>query len=80
MSRSRRKTPICGHTTARTEKWWKQMRWGRIRAWVRTQLAHVRRGAEFAPSAAEAHYDDWDAPKDGKQMFDPDEHPELMRK
>ena len=72
MARSKRKTPITGITTARSDKQDKILDHKQERAKVRDALSHQRepssnpRGQYFS--------------KDGKQRFDPEKYPELMRK
>jgi hypothetical protein len=72
MSRSRRKTPITGITTARSDKQDKRLDHRAERAAVRDALAH----AQDPPRHPRGQYFE----KDGKQRFDPERHPELMRK
>lgn len=67
MSRSRKKTPICGITTAESEKD------DKARA-HRQERSHVRRLIETDPDAIPAPKtfgDPWGAAKDGKQYFRP---------
>ena len=72
MSRSRRKTPVCGITTARSDKEDKRLNHRAERAAVRDALAHHA----DPPRHPRGQYFD----KDGKMRFRPEEHPELMRK
>jgi hypothetical protein len=72
MSRSRRRNPFCGITTARSDKEDKRMDHRAERAAVRDSLAHHR---EPDPRPRGQYFD-----KDGKQRFDPARFPELMRK
>lgn len=78
MARSYRKTPICGITTARSEKSDKKIWHSRMRA--RT-LTHIRSGRDLdvMPLVREVS-NVWDFAKDGRQRFDPRRHPKLMRK
>jgi hypothetical protein len=76
MSRSCRKTPITGVTTAESEKAYKQQEHRRERAYVRDAL---RSGSEEVPGSKEFG-NPWSGDKDGKVLFDPREQPELMRK
>ena len=78
MSRSRRRTPICGITTAKTEKQDKQMANRIERRRVRTSLA-TRPDAEVLPAKRELS-NVWSMAKDGKNHFDATKHPKLMRK
>jgi len=77
MSRSRRKTPICGITTAQSEKQDKRIANRRLRCRVRSAL----RGDPDAllPLLREVS-DPWLMDKDGKMLLDPVRHPEIMRK
>ena len=74
MSRSRRKTPIVGITTADSDKLFKQAEHRRER---RTVKALLDAGAE--PPPAKTFGDPWDGQKDGKQWLD-EPPPKLMRK
>ena len=76
MSRSRRKTPITGNSKADSEKADKKICHRVFRAKERQALSQ---GKEPPYHMAEAS-DDWMMAKDGRQLFDPDKHPELMRK
>jgi hypothetical protein len=75
MSRSYRYTPICGLTTAASEKDDKQ-RWHRRFRHRNRQL--VRHGED--PLLQRVVSDPWLMAKDGKQWFDPTRHPRLPRK
>lgn len=75
MSRSRRKTPIVGITTAMSEKFDKGKANRKLRSRVHVALD---RGDEVLPELREVS-DVWTFAKDGKQSLnDPD--PKLMRK
>ncbi|HXF38109.1 MAG TPA: hypothetical protein VN687_00210 [Blastocatellia bacterium] len=78
MSRSRRKTPIHGMTTARSEKKDKRLYNRRFRH-VSKQALHVSPQQEPLPHLRE-HSNPWSMDKDGKVRFDPKKHPEWMRK
>jgi hypothetical protein len=69
MSRSRRNNPICGWTTARSEKEDKRIANRISRRTPVTEKPQIR-----------AVSDIWAFAKDGKQRFDPAEYPKLMRK
>jgi hypothetical protein len=78
MSRSRRHTPICGITLAESEKYDKAKAHRIERHRVKVYLA---------THATDEGLPDWRAltqvylfAKDGKQRFDPERHPKLMRK
>ena len=77
MSRSRRKTPVCGITTSDTEKQDKRLANRRLRRKVRVALAAQPDGV--LPAVREVS-SVWAFDKDGKQRFDPERWPELMRK
>ncbi len=62
MSRSRRKTPIFGHTTARSDKPFKRDEHRRERRKVRSLL---KDGKEEMPHRRK-YGDEWNSPKDGK--------------
>lgn len=67
MSRSRRKTPITGTTTAASDKPYKADEHQRERAAVK-QALHVHADDTAVP-ASKQFGDPWKAPKDGKQFF-----------
>lgn len=78
MSRSRRKTPICGITSAESESEDKAL-WHRAHRRIeRSALKHE--GEEYLPQYEAAHSSTWLMDKDGKQYFDAARHPEIMRK
>jgi len=68
MSRSRRKTPIAGTTTADSEKWWKGWWHRRFR---RAERRAIQRGDEVMPHVRELS-NPWLAPKDGKHHYPDD--------
>lgn len=78
MSRSRRKSPICGNTTARSEKYDKRKNNRRIRRAVKMAI-HDDPEPSTLPDDRELS-DPWLMKKDGKSRFDPEEYPEHMRK
>lgn len=78
MSRSRRKTPICGHTTAVSEKADKASNHRRIRRQVSVVLRNDAE-AEVLPHDKELS-SPWLMSKDGKGYFNSEKFPELMRK
>jgi hypothetical protein len=65
MSRSRKKNPITGTTTAETEKKYKTQEHQRERANVRTALANFDEEADVLPDPDEFG-NPWKGPKDGK--------------
>ncbi|MEM9998201.1 MAG: hypothetical protein AAF809_10920 [Bacteroidota bacterium] len=78
MSRSRKKTPIAGITTARSEKHDKRLANRRLRRRVRQRLAAGRDGTDL-PLLREVS-NVWTMEKDGKVYFGSAVHPKLMRK
>ena len=78
MSRSRKKTPVHGMTTARSEKKDKRLYNRRFRR-VSKQALQVSPQQKVLPHLRE-HSDPWCMDKDGKVRFDPKKHPEWMRK
>ena len=77
MSRSRRKTPVCGMTKSETEKQDKRLANRKLRRRVRAMLP-VEPDAVL-PALREVSCV-WCFDKDGKRRFDPREHPGWMRK
>ena len=71
MSRSRRKTPIFGHTTARSEADDKRLWHKRWRSRERDQLATAGPDDELIPIHRLAVSSTWDMAKDGKSWFGP---------
>jgi hypothetical protein len=83
MSRSRRKTPITGHTTAASEKRDKRLANRRLRKRVRQRLAyldHEDLEDEILPEMRDVSDAEWDFAKDGKMWLGYDNYPKLMRK
>jgi len=78
MSRSRRKRPFSGITSSDTEKQDKRIANRKLRRKVRVRLA-VDAEPETLPHVRDVS-DPWAMSKDGKMRFDPDRHPDLMRK
>jgi hypothetical protein len=78
MSRSCRKTPIVGITTAASEKRDKQLANRRLRRVVKRVLRDEPE-AQVLPLKREVS-DVWAMDKDGKCWFDAGRHAELMRK
>ena len=75
MSGSKRKTPITGITIASSEKMDKVNANRRYRRRIRCS---INIGADLPNRRAVSNV--WDFSKDGKQVFDPNKHPDLMRK
>ena len=75
MSRSFKKNPICGHTMATSEKKDKRIA---NRTHRRINKTRINSGQE--PLELREVSDPWGMDKDGKQRFDPKEHPKLMKK
>ena len=69
MSRSRRKTPIFGHTTARSEADDKRLWHQRWRSRERDQLASLGPDGDPLPVHRQAVSSTWDMAKDGKHWF-----------
>jgi hypothetical protein len=78
MSRSRKKTPVHGITTANSEKKDKRLYNRRFRR-VTKQVLRVSPLREVLPHLRE-YSNPWCMDKDGKVRFDPKKHPEWMRK
>ena len=68
MSRSRRKTPIFGHTTAKSDHIWKKLVARRLRHRVRQYLAATLDGDRFAGRPWDLD-SDWSSQKDGKHWW-----------
>ena len=77
MSRSRRKTPISGITTAASEKEDKRLA---NRRWRRRNKQLVQCGHYEPLQHLREITNVWLMDKDGKFRFDPERFPELMRK
>ncbi|MEI5680488.1 MULTISPECIES: hypothetical protein [unclassified Mesorhizobium] len=75
MARSKKKTPICGMTTADSDKPFKAAEHRRERRSVRRALD----GGADVPSPLQFG-NPWASEKDGKHWFDRQGFPELMRK
>jgi hypothetical protein len=78
MSRSRRKTPCGGITTAESEKQDKQIA-NRLLRRRNRQLYRNATDDVFQYQKNEL-YDNWKFAKDGKSRWPYEDHPELMRK
>jgi len=78
MSRSKKRTPIGGITTARSEKQDKRLYNRRYRGACK-QILHMTPECELIPHLRE-HSDPWDMDKDGKTWFDLEKYPKEMRK
>lgn len=68
MSRSRRKTPIIGFTTAESEALWKVQAARRLRRAVNQRLPDILDG-DALPEKRWACTNPYDGPKDGKQWL-----------
>jgi hypothetical protein len=79
MSRSRRKTPICGITTAASEKLEKRKYNRAFRHATRRFLRHAEPEDDLPPQLRD-YSDPWAMSKDGKTYFDPRRFPECLRK
>lgn len=71
MSRSHRKTPIFGHTSARSEADDKRLWHKRWRARERDQLSSVGANSDLMPVHRHTVSSTWDMAKDGKSWFAP---------
>lgn len=80
MSRSRKKTPIHGITTARSEKDDKRMAHGKQRAAEKQAITKIMGGEEVPLPLQRETSNPYTFEKDGKMIFDPAEYPKLMRK
>jgi hypothetical protein len=78
MARSRKKTPVQGITTARSEKQDKRLYNRRFRR-ICKQAMRINPEREVLPHLRE-YSDPWGMDKDGKVRFDAKRHPEWMRK
>jgi hypothetical protein len=78
MSRSKKRTPIGGITTARSEKQDKRFYNRRYRR-VCKQVLQVSPESKLLPHLRE-YSDPWAMDKDGKVWFDPEKYPKDMRK
>ena len=78
MSRSRRKSPVCGITTAPSEKRDKQLAHRRERRRVH-MVVQGNPDCEVMPHVRELSTP-WTMAKDGKLRFDIAQYPALMRK
>lgn len=78
MTRSRKRTPITGNTTATSEKEDKVQAHRRIRRRV-VQTLCLHRDGDVLPHERELS-NPWGMAKDGKGLFDPRLWPKLMRK
>ena len=78
MSRSRRKTPICGHTSAKSDHAWKKAAARALRHRVKQEL-NAKLECERSPGKRWDLINPWSSDKDGKHWFGA-RHPELLRK
>lgn len=69
MSRSRRHAPFVGHTTAPSDKPWKQQNARRVRRSVHQILAQTADGDAVPTSRYAKGSAAWDGLKDGKQRI-----------
>jgi hypothetical protein len=78
MSRSQKKNPIAGMTSAASEKWDKRVANRRVRRRVKEALA-TDPMVDVLPDRRELS-DPWTMAKDGKKWFDPRRFPGVLRK
>jgi hypothetical protein len=69
MSRSRRHAPFIGHTTAASDKPWKQQHARKLRRAVHQALDQTCDGDALLVSRYALGHAGWDAPKDGRQRL-----------
>jgi len=77
MSRSKRKTPVCGVTTAKSEKADKIASHRKLR---RITKQKIQPTLETPLPLERQLTNPWSMAKDGKTRFDPIKYPHLMRK
>lgn len=80
MSRSKQHTPVTGVTTARSEKEWKRDNNRKLRSRSKQRLGNTLDPDALVLPLMREVSNVWSGPKDGRQMFDPQKHPKLMRK
>ena len=80
VSRSRRKVPIFGHTTARSEADDKRLWHKRWRSRERDQLASLGPEGDPLPVHRQTVSSTWDMAKDGKHWFDPRRQREMAER
>ena len=80
MSRSLRKTPIFGHTNARSEADDKKLWHKRWRASERDHLAPVGADTDHVTVHQNAISSTWNMAKDGKAWFDPSRRREISER
>lgn len=78
MSRSYRKNPITGWTKCESEKLEKSKKHRRTRRLVNSRIQNIEDSIELPHNNENANR--YYMRKDGKQFFDKDKFPELMRK
>ena len=78
MSRSKKKNPFCGHTTAKSEKEDKRIANRKDRR-VNKEILKTDQDDSKLKSTNETS-NVWSMDKDGKQRFDPERNPKEMRK
>jgi hypothetical protein len=79
MSRSRRQSPFIGHTTAPSDKPWKQQHSRKLRRAIHKTLSQTDDGEAVPKSKFAKGNADWDGLKDGKQRLD-DPNSRYLRK
>jgi hypothetical protein len=82
VSRSKRRKPVAGITTAESEKQWKQEANRKLRR-ASNQIVQQMPCADPDETVLPVLHEvanQYSGPKDGKQRFDPRRHPRLMRK
>ena len=83
MSRSRKHTPITGHTTARSEKQDKRIHNRRFRRTIKLALHDILNDLDKMLPELKEIWEEWDMDKDGKAYWDKEiieQNPKMMRK
>jgi len=78
MSRSYKKNPFCGNTTAKSEKQDKRLSNRKYRRINKKILNNTQDKSDILPIQSTS--DQWLMDKDGKHRFDPNANPKEMRK
>lgn len=87
MSRSYKKTNVCGNTTAASDKPFKKIWHSKMRTIERDKLKDIEKVSvqnadeiEHITTVVNDVSSTYDTNKDGKHFFDQEKRPELMRK
>ena len=79
MSRSRRRSPFFGHSTAESDKEWKQQNARKMRRAVHQLLDQSADGDALPVSRYAKGHAGWHAPKDGKQRLTSPASPRMRK-